>query len=260
MKITPLVGFGILAAVLLLIFAFRVWSQGGILPPHEFAYGTSLVNSEAIPKQMEQFLSLQEIDPGEIQIQAFVGNNSGKNLKPLIAYISSLKEKDFGTLVAALKEADNLPSQKQKAIQLVNLLLPYKEALRDELNQDSVIVFVYYGLKQPSELLPAARAKIANFVKQLDTADQALKFDSGKCPTNYLVGNINVYPLALDNTSWHKMVNLSSSKDAPILEIRFMGLRGIFKYLLDEMTARTGDTFAHLDGEAIESPRDIRAR
>jgi len=150
-----------------------------------------------------------------------------------------------------LKEADELPNQKQKAIEFVDALLPYKDALRDDSHQDDIMVFVYYGLKQPSKLSPPARAKLGNLVKQLDTADQAAKFDSGECPTNYLVGNINIYPLALDNTSWHGRVEFPSSKDAPVLEIRFMGLKGVFRYLLDEMTARTGDTFVHLDGESI---------
>lgn len=251
MKTTPLVGIGVLVAVVLLTFLLRVWGKGGILPPHEFAYGTTLKNCEAIPERMDQFLSLDEMDPDEIQIETFVGNNREKNLKPLIAYISTQKKKDFGTLVAALKEADALPNQKQKAIQFVKVLLPYKDALRDESHQDSIIVFVYYGLKQPSKLLPPARAKLGNLVRQLDTGDQAAKFDSGECPTNYLVGNINIYPLALENTSWHTMVEFPSAKNAPVLEIRFMGLRGVFKYLLDEVTARTGDTFVHLDGESI---------
>jgi hypothetical protein len=30
-----------------------------------------------------------------------------------------------------------------------------------------------------------------------------------------------------------------------------MGLKGIFRYLLDEMTKKTGDSFAHLDGESF---------
>lgn len=68
---------------------------------------------------------------------------------------------------------------------------------------------------------------------------------------HYLRGNINVYPLALDNTSWHDTVEFNSPKDAPVLEIRFMGLKGIFRYLLDEMTAKTGATFVHVDGESL---------
>jgi len=251
MKITPLVGIGVSLAVLLLVFLFRLWSKGGILPPHEFAYGTTLRNCDAISERMDQFLSLDEMDPDEIQIETFVGNSREKSLKPLIAYISTQKRTDLGTLLAALKEADELPNQKQKAIQFVKVLVPYKDALRDESRQDYIIVFVYYGLKQPSKLSPAARARLGSLVKQFDTTDQAAKFDSGECPTNYLVGNINIYPLALENASWHRMVEFPSAKDAPILEIRFMGLRGVFKYLLDEMTARTGDTFVHLDGESM---------
>jgi len=251
MKITPSIIAGMLFAVLLLILVLKVWAKGGILPPHEFAYGTALRSSEAIPERMDQFLSLEVMDPKEVQIQTFVGNRSEKNLTPLITYISSQKDHDFGPLMAALKNIDQLSNQKEKAIQLVKTLLPYKDLLRNESQQDAIIVFVYYGMKQPSNLSQAARTKVSNLVRQLDTAKQSAEFDSGECPENYLVGNINVYPLALENTSWHSTVEFTSQKEAPVLEIRFMGLKGVFRYLLDEMMGKTGDTFLHLDGESI---------
>ncbi len=251
MKITPSVIVGTLFAILVLIVVLRFWGKGEILPPHEFAYGTALKNSEANPQQIEEFLSIEDLDPDEIQIQTFVGNRSANNLTPLISYVSSLKNHDFGSLITVLKNVDRLPNQKEKAIQLVKALLPYKDSLRNESLQDSVIVFVFYGLKQPSKISQSVRLKVSNLVKQLDTAKQSAEFDSGECPKNYLVGNVNVYPLGLDNTSWHSTADFESSKGAPILEIRFMGLRGIFKYLLDEMTRKTGDSFVHLDGESI---------
>lgn len=250
MKITPLAIAGMLFGVLLLVLVLRVWAQGGILPPHEFAYGTALRDSEALSGRIDQFLSLEGMDPNEIQVQTYVGNRSEKNLTPLITYISSQKG-DFGPLMAALKNVDQLSNQKEKAIQLVKTLVPYKDLLRNESQQDTVIVFVYYGLKQPSDLSQAARAKVSDLIRQLDTAKQSAEFESGKCPTNYLVGNINIYPLALENISWHSTVEFVSAKDAPILEIRFMGLKGVFRYLLDEMTKKTGDSFLHLDGESL---------
>jgi hypothetical protein len=246
MEIT-LIGVGIILGVVLLVLQFKIWSE----PPHDFGYGTALKDCEAIPEQMDQFLSLEEMDPEEIQIETVVGSKSEKNLKPLIAYISTQKKTDFGSLVAALKATDELPNQKQKAIQFVKVLLPYKDVLRDESHEGSIIVFVYFGLKQPSKLSPPTRAKLGDLVKQLDTAAQTAKFDSGECPTNYLVGNINIYPLGLENTFWHQLVELPSAKNAPIMEIKFMGLRGVFRYLLDEMTVRTGDTFVHLDGDSL---------
>jgi hypothetical protein len=251
MKIPPSAIVGMLFAVLLLVLVFRVWSKGGTLPPHEFAYGAALRNCDAIPQRMEQFLSLEVMDSKRIQIETFVGNQSAKNLGTLITYISSQKNHDFQPLVAALKNVDQLPSQREKAIQLVKTLIPYKNFLRNESQQDNVIVFVYYGLKQPSDLSQADRVKAGNFVRQLDTARQSAEFDSGECPENYLVGNINIYPLALENTSWHSTVKFASPMDAPILEIRFMGLRGVFRFLLDKMTEQTGDSFLHIDGESI---------
>src|SRR6266542_38737 len=248
MKITPSTIAGMLLVVLLLVFVLRGRVKGGILPPHEFAYGAALRNSEAIPERMDQFLSLEVMDPNEIQIQTFVGNRSERNLASLITYITSQKSYEFGPL---LKNVDQLSNQKEKAIQLVKTLLPYKDLLRNELQQDTIIVFVYYGLKRPSNLSQAARIKVGNLVRQLDTAKQPAEFDSGECAENYLVGNINIYPLALENTSWHNTVEFASPKGAPVLEIRFMGLKGVFRYMLDEMTAKTGASFLHIDGESI---------
>lgn len=240
-----------MAAVLVSVTIFRVWFKGGILPPHEFAYGMTLRTSGEIPQRMDQFLSLEEIDPNQIQIQTYVGNRSEKNLKPLLTYISSQRKDILSPLLAELENIDRLPDQKEKAIQLVRALLPYKDSLRNESQQDTIIVFVYYGLKQPSNLSQTDKAEVSELVRQSDTATQSAAFDSGNCPNNYLLGNINIYPLALDNTSWHSSVELPTPKDAPILEIRFMGLKGIFRYLLDEMTRKTGTSFAHLDGESL---------
>src|SRR5450631_1637827 len=242
MKITPSTIFGVLVAVLLLVVVLKVLAKGGLLPPHEFAFGTALRNVEAIPVRMDQFLSLEVMDPNEIKIQTYVGNTSENNLKPLITYISSQRNQDFVPLIAELNRVDQSSDQKQKAIQLVKTLLPYKDLLRDKSQQDTIIVFVYYGMKQPSDLSQTDRARVSALVKQLDTAEQSTDFDSGECPKNYLVGNINIYPLALENTSWHDTVEfVPPTKGAPVLEIRFMGLKGIIRYMLDEMTAKTGE-------------------
>lgn len=242
---------GITFIVLLLVVVFRTRTKAGGLPPHEFAYGTALQNCDAIPQAMDQFLSLGVMDPAKIQIETYVGNQSQKNLKPLIGYLSSQNGHDSGALTGALTKIDQLANHKDEAVQLVETLCQYKEQLRNEAKQDEIIVFVYYGLKQPASLPEEARTKISNLVKQLDTAKQSADFDSGECPENYLVGNINVYPLAVENTFWHTVADFSSPKNAPILEVRFMGLKGIFRYLLDEVTARTGHRFIHVDGESL---------
>jgi hypothetical protein len=126
MKITPSAITGILLAVLLLIFVLRVWVKGGILPPHEFAYGTALRDCKAIPERMDQFLSLDVIDPNETQIQTFVGNRSEKNLAPLITYISPRKDHDFGPMIAALKSADQRRIKKKRRFNSSKRLLNTK--------------------------------------------------------------------------------------------------------------------------------------
>jgi hypothetical protein len=83
MKIPHLVGIGILVGIVLLVFIFKSRGQG-ILPPHEFAYGTALSDCTDIPERMDKFLSIEAMDNDQIQIETFVGNNNEKNLKPLI--------------------------------------------------------------------------------------------------------------------------------------------------------------------------------
>jgi len=244
------IGIGVLA-VLVAVFLLKRVKVGGSFPPHEFAYGAPLKSCEAIPGQIETFLSLTALDPTATRIETFVDTRSEKNLKPLISYISSLGAPELEALISALKAVDQISDQKEKAVELVKTLLPYKQLLDDESSQDRAIIFVMYGVKQPVSLSPEERAEIGSLVKQFDTAKQSAAFDSGKCPTDYLGGNINIYPLALGNTNWHNFVDLGSANDAPVLEIRFMGLTGIFRYLLSQMTQRTGDSFKHLDGNSI---------
>lgn len=95
MKITPSLVAVIVIVALVLVVVLRFCGQGGILPPHEFPYGTALRNSDAIAERMNQFLSLQALDPKQVQIQTYVGNNSAKNLSPLISYVSSQRGHDF---------------------------------------------------------------------------------------------------------------------------------------------------------------------
>jgi hypothetical protein len=97
------------------------------------------------------------------------------------------------------------------------------------------------------------RGNVGSQLKKLDTDKQARSFSGQRCPTNFLQGNINIYPLAMENADWYKSIGLPGDQIRPILEIRFMGLRGIFRYLLDTMQHRTGLSFVHLDGEDLSA-------
>ena len=81
--------------VFLYVFIFKNETEASFLPPHEFAYGTTLNNIEELPEKIDRFLSLEVLDPNKIQIETFVGLDSDKNLKPLISYITSQKNADL---------------------------------------------------------------------------------------------------------------------------------------------------------------------
>jgi hypothetical protein len=249
-KMKSLIIAVILVGVLLFIF-FKEKAGAGFLPPHEFAYGSELNNIAELPDRINQFLTMDSLDTNKIQIETYVGNNSQKNLKPLIKYISSQKNFSLEPLIVSLNEIDKISNQKEKAIKLVKALLQYKDLLRDEPKQDYLIVFIYYGLKNPASLSSTSKSQINDAVRELDTNKQFEEFNGGNCPKNYLIGNINIYPLALENSSWNKSTDVNNIKKAPIFEVRFMGLRGIFKYLLNEYKAKTGASFVHLDGESL---------
>jgi hypothetical protein len=93
---------------------------------------------------------------------------------------------------------------------------------------------------------------IESHAAALDKPSEGKRFKKGRCSKKYLAGNINIYPFSLENTSWHETVDLGSLPDAPILEIRFMGLKGVFKYLLSEMSKHSGYQFNQMDGEFVE--------
>jgi hypothetical protein len=243
--------YGAILIVVILVFFFKSKLHGGLLPPHEFAYGATFSDITNLPDKVRQFLSLEAIDPQKIEIETYVGSTSAKNLKPLIDYAAAQKNPALNTLIASLNKMDTMSNKTEKAIRLIEALLPFKDILKNESQQDSVMVFIYYGLKEPSNLAPLTKTGITDLVRQLDTQKQSEEFLSGNCPKNYLVGNVNIYPLNLENTFWHERVDFGPSKNSPILEIRFMGLRGIFKYLLNEYEAKTGAAFKHVDGEQI---------
>ena len=76
MRVTSAVIVAMVLAAVLVFVVVKVWARGGGLPPHEFAYGAALANSEAIPAQIDTFLSLEAIDPDEIRIQTFADRKS----------------------------------------------------------------------------------------------------------------------------------------------------------------------------------------
>ena len=252
MKLTAFITVIVVIVVLISVFIFKNYKKVFSLPPHEFAYGVSLKNIEELPIMVEQFLSSEAMDPDKVKIETFLGYQNDKTLNLLISHINSKHNEALKPLISSLEEIDDLSSNKEKAIKLVKTFLPYRDQLRDQGNEDYLIVFIYYGIKQPGDLSLDARGQIVSFVTTLDTPKETEIFKSGQCPVNYLVGNINIYPLALENTFWHKVTDLGESKNNPILEIRFMGLKGIFKYLISEMENKTGKQFKHLDGELIE--------
>ena len=66
MRITPSVVTRTLVAALVVVAVLRFWAQGGDLPPHEFAYGTALKSSEAIPLRMDQFFFFYDMETTDI--------------------------------------------------------------------------------------------------------------------------------------------------------------------------------------------------
>jgi hypothetical protein len=239
-------------AVAVLLFFYHRDFNNIFASPHEFVYGAALKSVDDLPVQVERFLSLEGMDPDKIRIQTFSGNSSGHSLGLLIKAIVARKKKSLQSLVASLEEINDLSNEKERAIKLVEALVPYSDQLRYEAKKDDLIVFIYYGLRQPADLSCGVRMQVEGYVAALDTPSQEKRFKSGKCPKNHLAGNINIYPFSLENASWHETVDMGTTADAPVLEIRFMGLKGVFKYFLGKMSKSSGCQFIQLDGGFIE--------
>jgi hypothetical protein len=242
--------FAIMTAVLLYFYHKNFTDL--IFPPHEFVYGAALKSIDDLPAQVDKFLSLDGMDPAKITIQTYSGNSSSYCLGLLTKAIASKKNKKLIPLIESLKEINDLENKKEQAIKLVETLIPYRDHLRNKAKQDDLIVFIHFSLKRPAELSFSKKMLIESHVAALDTPAEEKRFKKRRCSKKYLAGNINIYPFFLENTSWHEMVDMGSLPDAPILEIRFMGLKGVFKYLLSEMSKRSGCQFNQMDGGFIE--------
>lgn len=179
--------------------------------------------------------------------------------KPWQKYCSGLAKRDsaLDPLVASLKQIDETQPGRETAVRIIDRLVEYRKSLNAEAKQDEIIVFIYYGVKDPAEMDPSTREVFARLVDRVDTPKQAGQFKGRRCPQNYLKGNINIYPRAIENTSWYHLANLDTSDQTrPILEMRFMGLGGVFIYILDEIEKTLGSKFFHLDGESIDAGRE----
>jgi hypothetical protein len=252
---TAYIGLALVAIAAVAYFVGpKLWNWA--LPPHEFAYGAPLASLQELPAMVGQFLTLEALDPTKTRIEVSMlggSSDSGKDIKALAAYFRAKAGSQPGAdnLLSDLERINSIRDVQRKVDALLSTLVDYKDLIRDEPNQDKIIIFIYYRLRVPSLLSADAKNSISSMLRTLDTEKQARAFDRDQCPSNYLEGNVNIYPLAIENRGWYKSVDLPGDPTRPVLEIRFMGLRGIFRYLLDSMQHNTGLAFAHLDGEDV---------
>lgn len=238
-------------------WAIHILRDSEATPPHESAYGIQLAGIDELPTRVRQILSLDIFDPRKTTIQISSMRRSC-GIAKLTRYCAKLAKhnSNLKPLIASLKQTEKVLPVQEAAVQLIELLVAYRAGLRDESKQDEVIVFIHFGLKDPSELDPGTREAIQRLVQRVDTPKEAQEFNSGHCPKVFLKGNINIYPRAIENISWYHLVKLDlPDQTKPILELRFMGLRGVFIYILDEIEKRLRCTFFGLDGEPVDAER-----
>lgn len=235
----------------------RLMRNFGVLPPYEFAYGTQLPKVANLSTQVHNILSLDFFDPRKTTIE--VSGRTGGGIDGLTRYCSSLKTQNprLQPLIDSLKEIEKIKPTQDAAIRLIDKLVEFRDELRDESKQDEVIVFISFGLKDPKTLELDTKEIITKLVERTDTPKHFLKFTSGHCPSKFLGGNINIYPRLIENTSWYRLTSIEKvDQNRPILEVRFMGLAGVFVYILDQIQIRMKCQFFHLDGESIDA--DLR--
>lgn len=203
---------------------------------------------------MEEFLSLDCIDPKSLRMEVSPAGDSG-DLGLLIRYLEkNLVDRDLTAVTERLR-AIKKASPKVQARDLVQALVDYKGVLHNEELVDDLVIFLRYNLKHPSTLDPAARDQLLQLVSTLDTRGRCHLFKSPACPRDFLEGTLNIWPLAIENTSWYDIADLpENAKQRPILKVRFSGLRGAFRFLLNEMERRSWLTFHFLQGDRLERP------
>jgi hypothetical protein len=190
-------------------------------PPHEFVYGMQLESIKRIPDAIGDFLSLEALDQDKIMIQTWTNYDTKDGIGLLIIYLKKIKNQEIKDLITSLENIEQIDNQREKAINLFTALIPYSDLLNNVTKRDELIVSVNYSVKRSGALNSSIKSVIAELVSKLDKPAQAKRFRDNKEPQNYLEGNINIYPLDLAN---------KSGSNPAILEVRFTGLKGIFKY------------------------------
>jgi len=219
-----------------------------------------LSDISTLPDRVQEFLTLPILDHRKtwIEVSVFSGykpaDPGGTDLEPLSRYLK-VKSESLPSLAPVLTEVETARSivpAAERAVALVRSLVHHRDALKDVNHQDDVIVFLHFSFRKLQELSSAQRETVIALVRQLDTQAQAEILDTKQVPSLFLEGNINIYPLALDNTFWHQHVQFAGAEPAsPIMEVRFMGLHGLGRFLFSEYEAKSHLAFVHLDGETL---------
>jgi len=223
-------------------------------PPHEFAYGAVLRNSSDLAARVRDFLSLPLLDASQTRIEVMSSSQGDIGLDGLRRTVESLSRTrpELTSLATDLGGVSKRADSVQQAVSLVSALIAFQDHLRNESRQDELIVFLHFAMKRPAEVEGQRRTALTALVSRWDTPQQSQIFQSPRAPSAYFEGNINIYPFAMDNAMWRRSTSFEPTEShGPILEIRFMGLRGLARYLFAEFEQRTSLRLVHLDGETI---------
>lgn len=161
---------------------------------------------------------------------------------------------DPALLRAFLTDLDRLEkvrNPRDRAVALARMLVEMRESFRDDERQDDVIAFIQFALRRPQQLSNPDRDEALAAVSELDGPEDAAELEAGASPDEAFAGNVNLYPLAIENTSWFEIAEELDGPPTPVLEIRFTGLRGLGRLLFRQFESATGLTLIHLDGDVI---------
>lgn len=218
----------------------------------EYVYGFLLKDIAQITEVVEYLLTLEAINEKAISTEFVHIREDGSFISGGIEGFRKVVKKRLGNNAIYMGFTKGLEGGKyvspQDIQQFLVGVIENREILRRKaLPEEEIIISIQFEIKDLKQLGTNLFEEIGSLVKAIDSKKMARMFLKRRLSRKYRRGWINIYPFDIEGKFWQEKLSYPGEK-GPILEVRYYGSGGCFKYLLEEVRKRYGISYIHLEG------------
>jgi|GEM_PF-5951445 len=233
---------------------------------NEYVYGLILKSIDQLPEVVYYMLSGKLINQDSLSIELIYIRKDGKikngRIKDLREILRS-KGIDPISLDAFLKNIEKGSYlSPENCRDLIVKVIEKKENLKAHIGSEEIIISIKFHMKELNQIDSEIFQEMVALVKRVDGDELARSLLKKKIPKRRRVGWLNISLFDIEGGFWREKLSDEDVKGV-ILEVRFYGLGGILKYLLDETKMRYNISYIHLEGSCfsekdLDSEREVK--